>query len=111
MHLPPVKSQITGMFSSMHYVEEAGDVIGMEIFIIDGGDGYYATVQIAQGAPDPPVLVKIAVKGPVIEFILPNSSTMNLGKFSGKISARGMVGKFQNAEKSEFLSRRKSYWQ
>lgn len=95
----------------MHYVEEAGDVVGMEVFIIDGGDGYYATVQIAEGAPAAPVLVKVEVKGSMIEFILPTSSTMNLGKFTGEISARGMVGKFQSAEKSEFLSRRRSYWQ
>lgn len=33
-------------------------------------DSYYATVQIAEGAPEPPVVVKVEVKGSSIEFTL-----------------------------------------
>jgi hypothetical protein len=103
--------QITGIYSNMRYVERAGDVVGMEIFIVGGVDCYYATVQIAEGAPEPPVVVKVEVKGSSIEFRLPNNSGVNLGRFTGRISARGITGTFQNAEKAEVLSRRKSYWQ
>ena len=103
--------QITGIYSNMRYVERAGDVVGMEIFIVGGVDSYYATVQIAEGAPEPPVVVKVEVKGSIIEFTLPNNSGANPGRFTGRISAGGITGKFQNAEKAEVLSRRKSYWQ
>ncbi len=80
--------QITGIYSNMRYVERAGDVVGMEIFIVGGVDSYYATVQIAEGAPNPPVVVKVEVRGSSIEFILPDSPGMNLGKFTGRVSAR-----------------------
>ena len=103
--------QITGIYSNMRYVERAGDVIGMEIFIVGGVDSYYATVQIAEGAPEPPVVVKVEVKGSRIEFTLPNNSGVNLGRFTGRISAAGITGKFQHAQKAQALNRRKSYWQ
>jgi hypothetical protein len=105
------KLQITGMYSSMRYVQEAGDVVGMEVFIVAGGDGYYATIQLAEGVPDPPVVVKLEVKGSGIEFTLPDNSGANLGKFTGRVSATGIRGKFQHAVKAEFLNRKKSYWQ
>jgi hypothetical protein len=107
----PARLRVTGIYSNMNYVEEAGDVVGMEVFIVDGGDGYYATVQIAEGAPDPPVLVKVEVKGTAIEFTLPGEAGASLGKFTGTITARGLRGKFANAVRAEYLSRRKSYWQ
>jgi hypothetical protein len=107
----PARIQIPGMYSNMYYVKEAGDVVGMEIFIVSGGDGYYATVQIAEGAPNPPVVVKVQVQGSNIEFTLPNSSGVSLGKYKGNISARGLRGKFEGEEKSSFLKRRNSYWQ
>ena len=107
----PASVQITGIYSNMRYVEEAGDVVGIEIFIVDGGHGYYATVQIAEGAPEPPIVVKVEVKGSMIEFIFSDDSGIDYGKFVGKISAKGLTGKFQTSMKSEFLSRKRSYWQ
>jgi hypothetical protein len=103
--------QITGIYSNMRYVERAGDVVGMEIFIVGGVDSYYATVQIAEGAPEPPVVVKLEVKGSSIAFTLPDNSGVKLDLFTGRISAGGISGRFQNSQKAEVLSRRKSYWQ
>jgi hypothetical protein len=103
--------QITGIYSNLRYVRRAGDVVGMEIFIVGSVDSYYANVQIAEGAPEPPVVVKVDIKGSSIEFTLPDTSGVNRGRFTGRISAGGITGKFQNAEKAEVLSRGKSYWQ
>jgi len=62
--------------------------------------------------PGPPVVVKVEVKGSSIEFTLPASaSELDPGKFRGVISASGIRGKFESAEKTEFLNRRRSYWQ
>jgi len=98
--------QITGLYSNMYYVPEAGDVVGVEIFIVSGGDGYYASVQVAEGAPAPPVITKVIVNGASIEFTLPEA-----GKYTGKISTSGLTGKFGSEAKASFLKRKNSYWQ
>lgn len=105
--------QITGMYSDLYHVPEAGDVVGLEIFVVYGGDCYYATVQIAEGVPEPPVLVKLQITGSSIEFSLPvhAGSLSELGKFKGKITATGLTGKFEKETTSRVLKRKKSYWQ
>ena len=105
---PQPAARPTGVFSDMHWVEEAGDVFGTEIFILYSTDGYWALVQIAGGAPGPPVLVKAMVKEGRIEFTLPDDMG---GRFVGRVSRKGLVGKFERFTEETKLSRRKSYWQ
>jgi hypothetical protein len=47
-------ARVTGLFSNMKYNAEAGDVLGMEVFIVAGPGGWYATVQCAGGEPGKP---------------------------------------------------------
>jgi len=103
----PFKNQVTGIYSNMIYVEEAGDVVGMEIFVVASSGGYHAVVQIAEGAPEEPFVVNVEVKGSDIEFVAPSI----LGKYKGRVSAKGLAGKFENEESVSFLKRRNSYWQ
>lgn len=107
------KIQITGIYSSLTYIEEAGDVVGIEIFILGGGSGYFATFQIAEGSADDPVLVPVMVNGTSIEISFPTDSAIgrDLGHYRGKITTLGLSGKFQKATKGDFLRRKKSYWQ
>ena|SRR5947207_6199285 len=105
------KVQVTGIYSSLRYVEAAGDVVEMEIFISKSRDGYHATVQIAEGVMFAPIFVNVQVQGSVIEFTLPESSGQRTRKFMGRITARGLAGKFQDDVKSTFLKRKNSYWQ
>ncbi|PYS47432.1 MAG: hypothetical protein DMF68_15970 [Acidobacteria bacterium] len=105
------KVQVTGIYSSLRYVEDAGDVVGMEIFISNSRDGYHATVQIAEGVMFAPILIEVQVKGTNIEFTLPESAGQRARKFLGQLTANGITGKFQDDVKSTFLKRKNSYWQ
>src|SRR6267378_2549320 len=43
--------RITGTYSDMHYVSDAGDVIGTEIKIVFTGTDFEGALQIAVGSP------------------------------------------------------------
>jgi hypothetical protein len=107
------KARPTGLFSDMTWVEEGGDVVGMEVLISytpGGSEGqYWAYVQIAEGVPSPPVVVEATVKGDRVEFTLPKST--GLGKFVGRATNKALVGKFEGSITTVKLPRRKSYWQ
>lgn len=105
------KVQITGTYSSLRYIEEAGDLVGMEVFISYSRDGYHATVQIAEGVMFAPVFVDVQVKGSNIEFTLPGNSTERAKRYKGRITVKGLTGKFEEDVAREFLPRKKSYWQ
>lgn len=47
------KVPVTGFFTNMEYIKEAGDVVGMEVWIVYARGSYWATVQLAEGEPDP----------------------------------------------------------
>ena len=103
------KVKVTGLFSDMHYVEGAGDVIGTEILISFSTNGYWVYVQMAEGVPGNPALVNATVTDDKIEFVLPESMG---GRFTGHVTDKGLVGKFERfCNKNTTLPPRKSYWQ
>lgn len=112
----PTGSKVTGMYSDMYYNREAGDVVGVEIFVLFSRDGYYALFQDAPGSPSTPILVKAKIDGNKIEFTLPDRHGYS-GKFNGVISENGLKGKFEGGQISEsgkpvfLLKRKHSYWQ
>jgi len=49
--------KITGMYSSLEFNQEGGDLLGMEVYLVyGGGEDYFALVQCAEGAPARPLL-------------------------------------------------------
>ena len=104
------EGRITGIFSDMHFVQEAGDVVGMEVFILYTGEGYYAVVQFAEGNPLVPVVVPVKVYKSSVSFTVPLSTGAS-GKFIGIVSEEGLIGKFENGGEKFILKRNKSYWQ
>jgi hypothetical protein len=60
----PPKPKITGLFSNLTYIEEAGDLVGYEVFIVYGGESDFAVVQVAAGWPDPPEVVETQPPAP-----------------------------------------------
>jgi hypothetical protein len=107
------KSRITGVFSDLRYVPDAGDVVGTEIFLIYGGGPYYVLIQCAEGRVGGPVLLPAIVDGANLSVTVPKDNDAGCpgGEMRAEISARGLNGKTGRLEWPGFLPRRKSYWQ
>lgn len=107
-------TKITGVYSDLHYIEESGDLLGTEVFIVFGGSsGYYAYLQCAEGGPSKPVVVAATVHGNEVELAPhnePNTHCPN-SKFKGKVSRQGLEGKFEGTDYPGLLKRKRSYWQ
>jgi hypothetical protein len=108
------KVKVTGLYSNLHWVKEAGDVVGTEVLIVYSTGGlpgqHWAYVQIAEGSPSPPFLVKATVSGDQVEFTLPEAAG-KARRFMGKVTEKGLVGQFEGSAEKLVLPRRKSYWQ
>jgi len=108
------KSQprITGTYSAMRYVPDAGDVIGTEIKIVFTGKGFQGALQIAEGSPGALMLVEVEQKGNSISFSIPEDSPY-AGTFHGSISGGVLRGDFQfktGGSQAVVLRKGKSYW-
>jgi hypothetical protein len=58
VYLPSI--DVAGTFSSIEFVEEAGDIFGVELNIVPAPhEGYQAAVQVAEGGPGPLVVVAV----------------------------------------------------
>ncbi len=100
-----------GTFSNLRYIEEGGDVLGVEITILPQYETAYAIVQCAEGAPTAPVLVPIELKGNHFHFVLRTGRSGSDGDFSGTISQRGMtLHSTSEVCAGGFIPRRSSYW-
>ena len=66
--------RISGIYSSLRYVEETGDLIGIEILVIPS---WTAVVQVAEG--DVPFIAVVELKpvGDHFEFAMPADSTLS----------------------------------
>lgn len=104
------KIEITGTYSDMCY-DEAGDLDGMEVFLVSGAD-YYVYYQVSLGEPTDPILVKADVneKMRTVDFVFPKESFFAGKKFHGLIEKDGMRVKIDN-EDEEWLKRQPSYWE
>jgi len=104
--------QITGTYTNMQYVAEAGDVIGYEIKIVFTGDRFQGALQIAEGVPGELMVVDVHSDNAKISFSIPDRSTY-AGQFTGTIENAVLKGEFLfkngGSEKVE-LPRGKSYW-
>jgi len=100
-----------GTFSGLHYIEEAGDVTGVEITIVPQYETAYAIVQCAEGAPTAPIFVPIDLKGNSFHFVIKTGNSSYDGDFSGTISQRGMIlHSTSEMCTGGFIPRRASYW-
>jgi hypothetical protein len=103
---------IEGVYSDLHYVAEAGDLLGTELKITKDGTSYKGFLQIAEGAPSRVMPVNIEVQGSEIRFSVAED-TDYAGKFIGKIGTQFLVGEFRfkgGGTNKVKLRRGKSYW-
>jgi hypothetical protein len=99
----------TGCFTNIFYHEEAGDVLGTELFIVYSNDGYYVLFQDAEGEPSPPQLVRATVTGDRISFQLPATQGFRTQTVTGNFTPTALTCKFAGTIIK--LIRGKSYWQ
>ncbi len=80
------------IYSNLALEPETGDVGGMEVIITPVYGGEWATVVIASGVANDPVLVRVERVGMNIEFTLPKDDPGAPGsKFTGKITRAGLI--------------------
>jgi hypothetical protein len=114
-HAPHAQNdvRVTGTYTDMYYNEEAGDVLGEELKIVDTRGGHYqGALQFADGEPGPLILVNINVSGKHVSFAMPDIDS-NGGSFSGTLEKGLIRGDFQfkqGAVKNVVLKKGKSYW-
>jgi hypothetical protein len=104
--------RITGTYSNMSYIQEAGDVIGYEIKIVFTGGRFQGALQIAEGVPGDLILVDIEAKGSSITFAIPDGVPY-AGRFSGSVENGMLKGEFtfkSGGKETVALRRGKSYW-
>jgi hypothetical protein len=108
------RPRVPGMYSTMKYFRDTGDVGGIEVFIVGASSAdevrYFALVQLAEGVPKPPVLVEVSVKGDEVRFTIPGNAAA-LGTFVGRVTEKALVGEFSGDAGRLELLRGKSYWQ
>lgn len=105
--------QVTGIYSSMHYITSGENISGVEILVLGGDRGeYFAVLQCANGAPGKPVVVSATVLGDEIELAANNDKANHcpMKTFKGVVGSTGMVGSFLGGPELS-LARRDSYWQ
>jgi hypothetical protein len=108
------KIAVSGIYSDLKYIPEAGDLLGTEIFIVYGGDsGHFAFIQCSEGWPGRPVLVGAKIEGTRVELSAhhDNESQCPKAKFIGTITRSGLKGTFEGQLEPTTLPRKKSYWQ
>ncbi len=103
-------ARISGIYSNLTYIEEAGDLVGMELAIVPSGNGYTAFVQIAEGGEPYTALVSFVVRGSEVEFTLPSSPSYPAAHFTGTWSESGLAIRGRDGE-TEILKRGHSYWE
>ena len=107
----------TGTFSDVRCIEDEGDVLGLEVSILGGFDGYestykyYAVVQFSEGVAGIPQLVPVNMEGNNISFTANYLGQFDV-KFSGAITKEGLVGSFAKPlDQKVELPRHASFWQ
>jgi hypothetical protein len=108
--VPQRKGVVFSSFSSLHYVGEAGGVVGIELLVMPNMNTAYVVLQCAEGAPSEPLLVPAKVSGTKIEFTVKQPGGNCNGEYRGDANTKGMILKRSSASHPEFLLRKKSYW-
>ncbi|QIP54873.1 hypothetical protein [Hafnia alvei] len=102
--------KITGIYSSLSFNTESGDIVGEEIMVVFSNKGYIATYQSSDGEPTIPVVTKVNIVNDTITFTLPPPFDIQ-GEFIGVISKNMLTGKFKKSNQVLILERKNSYWQ
>ncbi|MDD3313211.1 hypothetical protein [Pseudodesulfovibrio sp.] len=98
----------TGTFSSLIYHEEGGDWLGIELLLVETGQGVEGALQFADGEPRPPVLVHPRIEGERISFEYADQGQR--GRFRGRFTESGIRPLEPDPQSWWNLRRRPSFW-
>jgi hypothetical protein len=106
--------KITGIYSSLTYNAEGGDLLGMELLVIPAesahAESFNAVVQIAEGGAPFCAVVPVTIRGSAIAFTLPAGGMYSGMHFTGTISGTEAKISWPSGQ-VEHLRRGASYWQ
>jgi hypothetical protein len=72
--------RLTGFYSNMHYVEEAGDLLGSNLLLLLDGDSLVGALTISEGAPSPAYpLIHARRDGDTLRFGIQTASVDRTG--------------------------------
>lgn len=100
-----------GMFSSLTYNKEGGDLLGYEIRVVPTADGLMGAIQVAEGDAGHLHVVPVSVSENKIMFDVPLTGLAV--KFIGSCEKGGLSGvlNLPSGSESVFLKRGLSYWE
>lgn len=105
----PASVSVTGIFSSLKFNEEGGDLLGEEFFVFFAS-GYHVLYQEAMGETSTSSLAFSDVKDNAITFTVQDRDGQK-NTFRGKITKDALVGSWNGSKDVTSFKRKNSYWQ
>jgi hypothetical protein len=110
----PSEPRVSGIYSSLRFNSEGGDLLGTELLILPREDkgklGWSVFVQISEGAAPYTAVVPLLVDHSKFEFTLPPGGAYGGLRFTGVFENKGLLLNWESGTK-EHLRRGRSYWQ
>lgn len=107
-------TRITGIYSSLSYNEESGDLSGMELLIFPTRQvpdlEYSAFVQVSEGGAPDTSIIPLHVKGNKFEFTFPSGGAYSGRHIFGTFHGSNLEIKWDSGS-VDHLKRGKSYWE
>jgi hypothetical protein len=107
------KSLCLGTFSNFTFSKESGDLVGVEIKVVQSRSGYQGAIQFSEGEPGSLTVVPVKCDGTTLSFDVPGTDGNVAVHFEGKLSKTELDGIFKyesGASNHAKLPRRKGYW-
>lgn len=102
-----------GTFSDLAFNKEGGDLLGVEVKIVETRTGKQAAVQFSEGEPGPLQLAEVTCEGNRVVLQIAAEKGSAPITFKGTVRNNSLVGEFvfdTGAKQAVKLPRRKGYW-
>jgi hypothetical protein len=110
---PDTVAKISGIYSSLRYVEETGDLVGLEIMVIPTGNHveWNAVIQVAEGGSPSVAIVPLTALKDHFEFHMPADGPLAHIRCEVRFLAMGAELSGSSCFEEHSLKRTKSYWE
>jgi hypothetical protein len=101
----------SGIYSTLRYIAEAGDLIGVEIMVVPQGESWGAVVQVSEGGSPYVAFVALTKVGDHFEFSLPADGAYPDIHCEIRFLATEAQLSGSSCLDEHHLKRKKSYWE